>query len=192
MGRHKEFSVEQALDRALHVFWSKGFEGASLSDLTEEMGIQRASLYATYGNKESLYEKALIEYQARGLQALDQKLSGGDDPLEILRSALQTAIPSSLVESNGCFCLNASIDRAPHDPDIRRLLHDHFNKVETALAKVVAKGIAAERFRLDLSPSAAGKYLLVVLNGLHAAAKTEPDHRRLHDTIELALSSLLP
>lgn len=192
MGRHKEFSVEQALDRALHVFWSKGFEGASLSELTEEMGIQRASLYATYGNKESLYEKALLEYQARGLQALEEKLSRDDDPLEILRSALKTAIPSCPEHSDGCFCLNASIDRAPHDPDIRRLLRDHFNKVETALAKVIAKGMASERFRLDLNPSAAGKYLLVVLNGLHASAKTESDPRRLHDAIELALSSLLP
>ena len=61
-GRPRSFCVERALDRALQVFWQKGYEGASLSDLTEAMGINRPSLYAAYGNKEELFRKALGRY----------------------------------------------------------------------------------------------------------------------------------
>ena len=64
-GRPREFDVDEALDRALQVFWRKGYEGASLPDLTEAMGINRPSLYAAFGNKEELFRKALDRYAER-------------------------------------------------------------------------------------------------------------------------------
>jgi AcrR family transcriptional regulator len=62
MGRPRSFDIEKALDQALQVFWHKGYEGTSLSDLTEAMGINRPSLYAAFGNKEALFRKALDRY----------------------------------------------------------------------------------------------------------------------------------
>src|ERR1700682_5383386 len=62
MGRPREFDPDEALDRALHVFWRSGYEGASMADLTEAMGITRPSLYAAFGNKEELFRKALDRY----------------------------------------------------------------------------------------------------------------------------------
>lgn len=64
IGRPREFDVNKALDRALKVFWRKGYEGASLPDLTRAMGINRPSLYAAFGNKEALFRKALDRYAA--------------------------------------------------------------------------------------------------------------------------------
>lgn len=63
-GRPRQFDYDQALDKAMHVFWEKGYEGASLPDLTEAMGINRPSMYAAFGNKEELFRKALQKYQA--------------------------------------------------------------------------------------------------------------------------------
>lgn len=62
LGRPREFDLDQALENALHVFWEKGYEGASMTDLTEAMGITRPSLYAAFGNKEELFRKALDRY----------------------------------------------------------------------------------------------------------------------------------
>ncbi len=62
MGRPRVFDVDEALDRALRVFWRKGYEGASLSDLTKAMRINRPSLYAAFGNKEALFRRALDRY----------------------------------------------------------------------------------------------------------------------------------
>ena len=67
-GRPREFCCDQALAAALRVFWSKGYDGASLSDLTEAMGITRPSLYAAFGNKEALFHKALDLYEAEKLE----------------------------------------------------------------------------------------------------------------------------
>jgi AcrR family transcriptional regulator len=65
-GRPREFDTDEALDKAMMVFWQQGFEGASLSDLTEAMGISRPSLYAAFGNKEELFRRALGRYVETG------------------------------------------------------------------------------------------------------------------------------
>ncbi len=96
MGRTKEFVVEEALERARDIFWSQGFEGTSLSDLTEGMGIQRASLYDTFGSKAELFQQAFAQYQELGYQKLERLLSAGTDPLDSLRRVLESAIPESL------------------------------------------------------------------------------------------------
>ena len=62
IGRPRAFDAEKALDRALQVFWRKGYEGTSLPDLTKAMGINRPSLYAAFGNKEALFRKAIDRY----------------------------------------------------------------------------------------------------------------------------------
>ena len=86
-GRPREFCVDGALAEALRVFWEKGYEGTSLNDLTEAMGITRPSLYAAFGNKESLFRKALDLYEREKLayirKALEQPTAEGDLPPHI-------------------------------------------------------------------------------------------------------------
>ena len=65
MGRPRAFDMDKALDQALHVFWAKGYEGTSIADLTEAMGINPPSLYAAFGNKEALFRQAMDRYEAR-------------------------------------------------------------------------------------------------------------------------------
>lgn len=73
-GRPREFCVDKALAAALGVFWSKGYEGASMSDLTEAMGITKPSLYAAFGNKEALFHKALELYESEKLEYMREAL----------------------------------------------------------------------------------------------------------------------
>ena len=100
MGRARAFDVDEALDRAMTVFWTKGYEGTSLSDLTEAMGINRPSLYAAYGNKEELFRKALERY--------------GEGPSSYERDAL--AQPTARAVAEGLLRGAADVQTDPATP----------------------------------------------------------------------------
>src|SRR3989454_12434189 len=85
VGRPRSFDIDKALDRALQVFWHKGYEGTTLSDLTQAMGINRPSLYAAFGNKETLFRKALDRY--------------ADGPAAYVRQALEEPSARAVVEA---------------------------------------------------------------------------------------------
>ena len=109
-GRPREFCVDGALAKALRVFWTKGYEGASLNDLTEAMGITRPSLYAAFGNKESLFRKALDVYEREKLEyigrALQQPTARGVAEV-LLRGAVENASGSD--EPHGCLGVITSV-----------------------------------------------------------------------------------
>lgn len=190
MGRTKEFVVEEALGKALKVFWDKGYEAASIADLSDGMGIQRASLYSTFGSKAELYEAALLEYQANGMAYTETVLAQGSDPLDSFRKLLETAIPKPDCPNHGCFCTNASVELAPHDPQIAQLLSSHFDKVSQRLAKVAAAGQATGQIPITLNPMDVGAYVLTCLQGLHVVSRTVKDPENLKKRIELMLLAL--
>lgn len=137
-GRPREFCTEMALTAALRVFWSKGYEGASMADLTEAMGITKPSLYAAFGNKEALFQKALDRYEQEKLEytrlAL-QEPTARKVAAYYLRGALEAQ--TSDCEPQGCMAvisgmtcgaeaesIKAEIVRrrqAPHDALVARL-----------------------------------------------------------------------
>jgi len=125
-GRPREFCVDHALAQALRVFWTKGYEGASLTDLTEAMGITRPSLYAAFGNKESLFRKALDLYEREKMAYIGQGLA---EPTArkvaetMLRGALENV--SGDGEPHGCMRVIASVACGPaaqslHDEIVQR------------------------------------------------------------------------
>ena len=107
-GRPRTFCQKAALDAAVRVFWAKGYDGASLDDLTSAMGIGRPSLYAAFGDKRSLFLAALERYGATvgscGIAALGEK----DDVREAVRAFLQRLLASNLEGANGCLIGNAA------------------------------------------------------------------------------------
>ena len=125
-GRPREFCVDHALAQALRVFWTKGYEGASLTDLTEAMGITRPSLYAAFGNKESLFRKALDLYEREKMAYIGQGLA---EPTArkvaetMLRGALENVAGDD--EPHGCMRVIASVACGPaakslHDEIVQR------------------------------------------------------------------------
>ncbi|HJS75619.1 MAG TPA: TetR/AcrR family transcriptional regulator, partial [Vicinamibacteria bacterium] len=118
MGRPREFDRDEALDRAVQVFWSRGFERTSVEDLTDSMGIQRGSLYAAFGDKHQLFLAALDRYEERFYRDTLRFLEEGS-PREGIRRVFQQVVSDCACGggAKGCFITNTAVALAEDDPE---------------------------------------------------------------------------
>ncbi len=189
MGRPREFDPDKALSEIMDVFWTKGFEGASMRDLVDRTGLKKGSLYAAFGDKRAMYHKALALYDSLWIDSAVCGLTGDGAPLERIDRFLQAAADGSPggADSRGCFICNASMDQAPVDPDAARTVQSSFIRMETALAEAIAElrsGASAE----DASQEA--RHLMSVYFGLRVLAKAGASADVMRDAKRTALQRL--
>jgi AcrR family transcriptional regulator len=188
MGRARAFDTDEALDRAMTVFWRKGYEGTSLSDLTEAMGINRPSLYAAYGNKEDLFRKVLERY--------------GEGPSSYEREALARSTAREVAEGllNGA----ADVQTDPHTPAgcLATLGTTYCAEDSSTVGKIlIASRLAGhaairERFEraraegdlpADADPKALTHYIGTVVCGMAVLAASGVTRKELDRVIELTM-----
>jgi AcrR family transcriptional regulator len=187
-GRPREFCVDQALAAALRVFWSKGYEGASLTDLTDAMGITRPSLYAAFGNKEALFRKALDLYEREKLEytraALEQPTARAVAE-HIMRGALAAQTGNS--EPHGCLGVISSMACGAEAESI---------KAEVVARRASSHRAVVERFERakaegDLPPhvdvEGLTSYLFAILQGMAVQAGSGATREELGRLIETSL-----
>ena len=187
-GRPREFDVDEALAAALRVFWTKGYEAASLSDLTEAMGITRPSLYAAFGNKEALFHKALDLYEREKLAYVGEALAAptSREVVErLLRGAL--AMQSSECEPKGCMRVISSVSCGPEAESIRADLVQRRQSSQRALCDRMRR--AKEEGDLPDGTDVDGlcAYLGAILGGMAVQASSGAPKAQLEATVETAL-----
>ena len=149
MARPREFDLDEALERAMNVFWAKGYEGASLQDLLEAMNIARGSLYKAFQDKRSIYLAALDLYDRveiqRAVDVLGDK-SAGDGATRIRRflEAARGAVVRR--DRRGCFACNAAVDQAPADADVQAKVLAMVKRMERAVASALSDSAPAGRW----------------------------------------------
>lgn len=150
-GPDKQFDPETALERATQLFWAKGYAATGLSELLESMKIGRKSLYDTFGNKRSLYVKALDHYSRTTVSALYQGLNNLDRPaLENVRTVmLALAAEHAAPMSRGCLLGVSMAQFRTDDAEIAEILRKHMLRVENAYYKAFARAKAEG----DLKPT---------------------------------------
>lgn len=192
MARTKEFDPEAALQAALELFWRRGYEATSMADLVEHLGIGRASLYATFGNKHELYLKALERYQEQ-LPDLLGELSRPGPVLPAVRALVRRYADEATAEHlrlNGCFITNTAAELAPHDPAAARQVERSWDHVETMLHSALVRAGAQGELGAGRDPLALARMLLVLLQGLKVVGKASADPARVRDAAEQALALL--
>ncbi|MXP42528.1 TetR family transcriptional regulator [Altererythrobacter soli] len=186
-GRPREFDVEEALAAALRVFWTKGYEGASLSDLTEAMGITRPSLYAAFGNKEALFKQALDLYEREKLayarSALEAPTARG-----VARRMLDGTIENITSECRGCLGVIASVSCSNPDSPIGQEMRDRTQHVRTALVERLQKAIDDGDFTIPVEAEAMTRYLLAVMQGIAVQAGAGASRDELQEVAEATLA----
>lgn len=189
----KRFDPEVALDRAVDEFWRGGFEGTSAQALVNAMGINRGSLYDTFGSKPELYRRALGRYQARAFTELERALER-DDVLPAMRDVLraQAAQLADDPARRGCFFTNACTEMTSRDPAVGDLVREALDDTHDLLRRAIDRARRRGEIASDQDPSALADFLLAAMHGIRVVGKAGHDRRRLEQTIDIALSALRP
>jgi TetR/AcrR family transcriptional repressor of nem operon len=179
----------------MYTFWRYGYQGTSTPMLEHALGINRSSIYATFGSKAQLYKTALKHYtRADSVWAAVQPGSlDGDAPLaERVASALWHAVEADLraKRERGCFAVNAAVELAPDDREIRKIVSASIRAARRVFldAFVAAKGTG--ELGADADPEALASLMTAVLDGLHVLAKGTADRRLIKQAIAGATAAL--
>ena len=191
MGRTKQFDKQAALDDAMRVFWTKGFHGTSMQDLVDNLGVNRQSLYDTFGGKHELFEAALERY--RSLQALPMRRALEQDGSvgEVLREFFQGLI-NALLDSDGkgCFMVNSTTELASQDKAVFGTCSANARQLEAAFTGLMVRAQQSGEIPAERSAVQLARFLLSTMNGLSVTAKATRDRKILNDVVEVALSAL--
>ncbi|MFC8508383.1 TetR/AcrR family transcriptional regulator [Streptomyces sp. NPDC057411] len=193
MARTKEFDPDAALRSALDLFWERGYEATSMADLVEHLGIGRASLYATFGNKHELYLKAMERYAQTQDPRLFDELSAPGPALPAVRALVRRFAAESGADETrlrGCLVTNSAAELGPHDAGVARRVERSWEQLETLLHAALARAAAQGELPPDRDPRALARMLLVLMQGLRVVGKASSDPGRVHDAAEQALRLL--
>jgi AcrR family transcriptional regulator len=187
-GRPREFDVDEALTAALRVFWRRGYEGASMAELTAEMGIAKPSLYAAFGNKEELFKKALDLYEREKMaymaEAMKEPTSRGMAE-RLLMGAL--AMQTSSCDPKGCLGVISSVACGQEASPIRDCVIERQKSSRNLLISRLEDYQREGDLPADIEPEALARYMTAVLQGLSVQAGAGASAQELKSLVDMAM-----
>jgi AcrR family transcriptional regulator len=188
MGRPREFDVEVALDRALDVFWRNGYEGTSISELTEAMGINPPSLYAAFGNKENLFRQALDRYIEQKTNFWNEAL-GKSTAREMVEHLLFGGVDFLTDECNphGCMIVRSSLSCGAATDTIKQELTEKRAMGEAMLRERLQQAKRNGELPAGLEPAGFARYLMTVMEGMSVRAASGASRKELRDIAALTM-----
>lgn len=193
MARPKSFQTDEVLDRAIGVFWEKGYDAASVDDLTKAMGINRFSMYNEFGDKHGLFVAAMRKYHDEWRETSLAAMHASAGGLDAIAAMLNTGVDAALAHATqrcGCVMVLTAVTQAPHDPEVASLVAEHHSAHVEALESMLAK--AEERGELAPGASArdGARFLAAVAQGLIVSAAGGQTRAALRKTVRHAIDSL--
>jgi TetR/AcrR family transcriptional repressor of nem operon len=187
----KKFNVEAVLDKAMHAFWSRGYAATSMQDLVDCTGVNRASLYATYGDKRALFLAALEHYDTQYCRRQLDELRKISSPRDAITRLFEMFIETRVaVDTSGCFMTNTALELAAHDGEIGAVVAKTQKTFERFFKNRIEAGKAAGEIPARVPTEATARTLLSTLLGLAVLARSRPDRALLTSVANDALSRL--
>ena len=191
MGRPRTFSERDALEKALDIFWQRGYRGVGLTELLQGMGIARQSLYSTFGNKRQLFIRTIQHYGdtrlAGALALLERDGSPTQNVKDVVRFFERLALDK---RARGCFVANSLVEIGPHDREIAALLAQTLGALETAIVKALRRARRMGELPPGRSPRALARALTNALIGLAVTGKLGQSKAAMDDIYAGTLTML--
>lgn len=193
MARPKEFDPDKALERAMDVFWHKGYEATSMEDLLTAMDLNRGSLYDTFGDKRELFLKAMDRYCSGG--GIGNRLSILTQPgpaLPLIRRFIDRMLEFALSDPlrRGCMITNTVMELAPHEKDIAKKVAGRLQMAEDAFFNLLARAKQGGELAKGKDPRALARVLVTMMQGTIVMIKAGTPADVVKQTAKTALSIL--
>ena len=190
-GRPREFDADKVLDKALHVFWERGYEGTSLSDLTEAMGIYRPSLYAAFGNKEELFRRALDRYAEKGPGAVHREALAEPTAKAVVEHLLKSVASSLTDPCNppGCLAVQGALTCGDAAESIKQELCKRRSAGENDLRQRFERAKTEGDLRAESDPAGLARYVMTVTQGMAVQAAGGASRADLLAVADMALKA---
>lgn len=193
MPRPKEFNPDEALEKAMQVFWHKGYEASSMEDLLTAMNLNRGSLYATFGDKRELFLKAMDLYCTSG--GIGSRLSILNQPgpaIPLIRQFVGAMLEFALSDPQrrGCLIANTAMELAPHQNDIAKKVSVRLQTLEEAFFKLLTRAKQERKLTKAKDPRALARVLVTMMQGTIVMIKAGTPADVVRQTAETALSIL--
>lgn len=189
MGRPRQFERDVVLDRAMRVFWSRGYAATSIEQLVTRMGIQRGSLYAAFGDKRALFFAAIERYDrvvsSKLLATLNEPASGKAAIERFFRLKVELAMAPG--RPRGCLVTNSAAELASRDRGTGIRVGAVLTRLEAAFHRAVVRARKAGEIDPRRNPRALARFLTSSAQGLSVMAKAFPDRAALDDIVEVIL-----
>lgn len=189
-GRPRGFDRDAALDRAIRLFWRKGYEATSVRDLSEELGIGQPSLYAAFGGKLALFEEAVEVYDRKYGGFIDAALAEEPTAVETMRRMLAEAPTRYTRRGLPRGCLVASGDAGADDSKVRSWLTKFRNAKTRQLASKISRDVSAGVLPEGTDAEGMAAYVMAVLSGIVQRARDGAPRRELEGVARLAAAAL--
>lgn len=189
-GRPRAFDIDEALEQALHLFWRKGYLGTSLTALTKAMGINRPSLYATFGNKETLFRKALDRYSDRQTAYLRDAL-GEPTARRVIERMMYGVVDSVTNPCNpsGCLFARSMLSCGDLDDPLHQELAERRMLGEAAVCDRFKRAVAEGDLPAGADPAALACFVVTVNFGISVQAASGASRAELLQVVQTALQA---
>ncbi len=190
-GRPRTFDPDEVLERAMRIFWRKGYAASTLSDLTRAMGMNRASLYAAFGNKESLFRRVLERYTDGPFSYFRRSL-GAATAQEVARGLLHggAALATSARYPAGCLWVRGSLSLGEGSPGMRREMISRRRAALIELEKRLRRAVEEGDLPTDADPGALARFLQAVILGTAVQAANGATRADVDAVMEIAIEAL--
>lgn len=192
MPRTKQFDEQEVLKKAMELFWKKGFHDTSMQELVDHLGINRASLYDTYGGKDALFEKAFEQYRQMNTQAAEALLASEPSVKEGFRKLFTASLEATVKdpEKKGCFVVNTTTELLPNEAKWLPILDRNRKTFEALFLKYLERGVAQGEINPDKDLKSVAAMLFALNNGIGVVAKINPSKKDMIRIVEAALQVL--
>ncbi|MDJ0568677.1 MAG: TetR/AcrR family transcriptional regulator [Pleurocapsa sp. MO_192.B19] len=190
-GPNKKFEPEVALGKAMEVFWLRGYEAASLTELLQNMGISRKSMYDTFGNKQSLFLKALEQYAQTRLRSIREQLLASGSALNNIEQLLKSMQKThGKPGSTGCMLGTCTADFNTSDVEIAPVLRSYYNRLENIYYEAISQAQTEGELNPQASPRDLARMLLCTTQGMALVGRVLDSETIPQSVVKMTIEAL--